>query len=94
MVIVDIREIIRAVGYRVDGGSIIDLVDPVEIIAAQPKSAGYLFALVKLANGKVAALWESHATIADSYEILTLSDDDHDPALNHHEKTLVRYGVK
>lgn len=90
----NIQEIIRFAGYRVDGGSILDLVDVESIVAAQPKSAGYLFVLVHLKSGKVAALWESHATIADSIETLSLNDDDHDPVLNHHEKTLVLYGVK
>ena len=90
----DINGIIRADGYRVDGGSIIDLIEPTEILAAQEKSNSYLFVLVKLSDGRFAALWERHATVANTVEEFSLNDDDHDPVLNFHEKTLLLYGVK
>lgn len=89
----DIRAIISAPDYRVVNGSIVDLVDPEELLAGQTKDKGYVFALILLSNGKCAALWESHAVIADTVETLLNGTEDVDGVLNNHERTLVTYGV-
>lgn len=89
----EIRSILSVVGYRVAGGTILDVMDYESVLASQPRSAGYLFVVLKLKNGKVAALWENHAAIAESLDVM-FGDAEHDPILNHHERLLLTYGNK
>lgn len=89
----ELKDVLSSSGYRVDGGTLFDVADFVEVLASQPKSKGYLFAALTLKDGRVAAVWETHAAIAASMQVL-FGDEEHDPALNNHEKTLVTYGVK
>jgi len=96
MEISDIRKIIEVPGYLVEGGSILDLIDVEEIAASQPVSKGYLFVAVRLKNGKAAAIWESHAAIGESLDVLSFGSEElgkeRDPVLNNHEKSLIIYG--
>lgn len=63
-----------------------------ELLSSQAKSdKSYLFAVGKLADGRVAAAWEKHAKAFDSLAELLAQDDP--PILNSHELTLLRYGI-
>ena len=63
---------VLAPGLVVEGGDKTDLVHA-ETLGYQPDKAGYLFAVVKLASGKFAAIWQGHATIVDTVDELQLN---------------------
>lgn len=79
-------------GFVVEGGSPLEM-QISEVVAYQQIKDGYLFGFLKLLNGRLAAVWETHAYLGDTMEQFEGSAD-YDPQLNHHERTLVRYGVK
>lgn len=70
---------ILAPGLQVEGGEKADLVHAATL-AYQSDKAGYLFAVVKLANGKFAAVWQGHAVI---------EADADDLPLNGYERSLL-----
>lgn len=74
-----------APGLRVVGGTPADLVWA-ETLAYQPAGAGYLFALVRLAGGRHAAVWQAHAVIGTLDELTAGGED---AVLNRHELGLI-----
>jgi hypothetical protein len=79
---------VLAPGLHVQGGGQSELIHD-ETLAYQPANQGYLFAVVKLANGRYAAIWQAHAWIMDTFEQLTVKNGQ-DDILNKHEIALIQ----
>ena len=77
---------VLAPGLTIRGGTI-DEIALVETLGYQPASKGYLFAFVKLANGRYAAIWQTHAIIGTLDELMVIGED---AVINVHERGLVR----